>query len=71
MASELGQRVKVVSDEVENVSNAVLERASYDDVARTINQVQIVFESLSDRVTELIARVDKIERAVPVGVLNG
>ena len=57
-------RVKIVSDRMGNLGDALNERASYDDVARSIIQVQTVFESLSDRVTELIARVDAIERSL-------
>ena len=50
MASELGQLVKVVSDDLRR--------------CRTINQVQFDFESLSGRVAELIARADKVERSL-------
>ena len=47
-----------------SIGDALNERASYDDVARSITQVQSVFESLSDRVTGLIARVDMSERSL-------
>ena len=61
---ELGQRVKIVSDRIASLGDALNERASYDDVARSIIQVQTVFESLSDRVAELVTRVDAIERSL-------
>ena len=77
IVTELGQRVKIISDHMGSLGDALNERASYDDVARSIIQVQTVFESLSDRVTELIARVDAIERSLvesqsnhPVGGVN-
>ena len=64
IVTELGQRVKIVADRMTSVGDALNERASYDDVARSITQVQTVFESLSDRLTGLIARVDMIERSL-------
>ena len=64
IVTELGQRVKIVADRMISVGDALNERASYDDVARSITQVQTVFESLSDRLTGLIARVDMIERSL-------
>ena len=64
IVTELGQRVKIVSNRMTSIGDALNERASYDDVARSITQVQTVFESLSDRVAELIARVDAIERSL-------
>ena len=57
VVTELGQRVKIVSDRMASLGDALNERASYDDVARSIIQVQTVFESLSDRVAELVTRV--------------
>ena len=64
IVTELGQRVKIVADRMTSIGDALNERASYDDVARSITQVQTVFESLSDRLTGLIARVDMIERSL-------
>ena len=64
VVTELGQRVKIVSDRMASLGDALNERASYDDVARSIIQVQTVFESLSDRVAELVTRVDAIERSL-------
>ena len=64
IVTELGQRVKIVADRMISIGDALNERASYDDVARSTTQVQTVFESLSDRVTGLIARVDMIERSL-------
>ena len=64
IVTELGQRVKIVSNRMISIGDALNERASYDDVARSITQVQTVLESLSDRVTGLIARVDVIERSL-------
>ena len=64
IVTELGQRVKIVADRMASIGDALNERASYDDVARSITQVQTVFESLSDRLTGLIARVGMIERSL-------
>ena len=64
VVTELGQRVKIVSDRMASLGDALNERASYDDVARSIIQVQTVFESLSDQVAELVTRVDAIERSL-------
>ena len=64
VVTELGQRVKIISDRTTSLGDALNERASYDDVARSIVQVQTVFESLSDRVAELVTRVEAIERSL-------
>ena len=64
VVTELGRRVKIIFDRTTSLGDALSERASYDDVARSIVQVQTVFESLSDRVAELITRVEAIERSL-------
>ena len=64
VVAELGQRVKIVSDRTTSLGDALNERASYDDVARSIVQVQTVFESISDQFAELVARIETIERSL-------